>query len=68
MGKVSGDIPGISEGAAWLSRAMAATLYGEDIQTHWDGMQTYDKPELLGDEWEPTDLEVDTQTGKGRAA
>ena len=65
LGKVSGDIPGISEGAAWLSRALAATLYNEDIQTHWDRMQEYDKPELFGDEWEPTELELDAPTKKG---
>jgi cation diffusion facilitator CzcD-associated flavoprotein CzcO len=65
LGKVSGDIPGISEGAAWLSRALAATLYSEDIQVHWDRMQEYDKPELFGDEWEPTELELDAPTRKG---
>ena len=64
LGKVSGDIPGISEGAAWLSRALAATLYNEDIQTHWDRMQKYDKPELFGDKWEPTELELDAPTKK----
>ena len=66
LGKVSGDIPGISEGAAWLARAVAATLYGEDVQAHWEGMQNYDTPELLGDEWEPTDLEVDAQRREGQ--
>lgn len=66
LGKVSGDIPGISEGAAWLARAVAATLYGEDVQAHWQGMRDYDTPELLGDEWEPTDLEVDAQKREGQ--
>jgi cation diffusion facilitator CzcD-associated flavoprotein CzcO len=56
LGKVSGDIPGISEGAAWLSKAIAAKIYNEDIQTHWDAIQAYVEPELLGDEWTPTDL------------
>lgn len=70
MGKVSGDIPGISDGAAWLARAVAATLYGEDIADHWQELQNYDKPELLGDEWEatdlPTDLPTDLSTGAQR--
>jgi len=56
MGKVSGDIPGISEGAAWLANAIAATLYREDIKQHWQDMQDYETPELLGDEWEPSDM------------
>lgn len=56
MGKVSGDIPGISEGAAWLAKAIAATLYREDVEDHWQGMQDYADPELLGDEWEETEL------------
>lgn len=68
LGKVSGDIPGISEGAAWLARSVAATLYGEDVQAHWQGMQDYDTPELLGDEWEATELEVGEQKREGRVA
>ncbi|WP_048646984.1 NAD(P)-binding domain-containing protein [Nitratireductor soli] len=57
LGKVSGDIPGISEGARWLASAIAAKLYGEDVERHWQGMLDYDKPELLGDEWTQTELE-----------
>ena len=56
LGKVSGDIPGISEGAAWLAREIAATLYREDVETHFVAMEAYDKPELLGDEWTETPL------------
>ena len=56
MGKVSGDIPGISQGAAWLAAGIAAALYREDIETHWQALLDYDKPELLGDEWQPSDL------------
>ena len=61
LGKVSGDIPGISDGAAWLSRAVAASLYGEDITAHWQGMQDYDTLELLGNEWQPTDLPTESR-------
>lgn len=56
LGKVSGDIPGVSEGARWLAQAMAATFYAEDIETHWSGLQEYATPELLGDEWRESDL------------
>lgn len=57
LGKVSGDIPGISDGAAWLTRSIAASLYREDVETHWQGMLDYSKPELEGDEWTETDIE-----------
>lgn len=66
LGKVSGDIPGISEGATWLSRAIAASLYCEDVNTHWQAMLDYDTPELLGDEWEPTELESAAQSQRGK--
>ena len=68
LGKVSGDIPGISDGAAWLARSVAATLYAEDVQTHWQAMLDYDTPELKGDEWEPTELELGAQTREGQVA
>ncbi len=59
LGKVSGDIPGISEGAAWLAREIAAVLYREDIDAHWQGLLDYDTPELFGDEWAASDLPGD---------
>ena len=64
LGKVSGDIPGISEGAAWLARDMAATLYAEDVAIHWQAMLDYDKPELDGSEWLASELRTDPRTGK----
>lgn len=60
LGKVSGDIPGISEGARWLSRALSAALYREDIDIHWQNMQDYSKPELQGDEWTASELPAGT--------
>mgnify|MGYP002735293628 CR=1 FL=1 len=56
MGKVSGDIPGISDGANWLASAIAAQLYRQDIEAHWNTLQNYDSPELQGDEWQATPL------------
>ncbi|WP_226781226.1 NAD(P)-binding domain-containing protein [Oceaniglobus trochenteri] len=64
LGKVSGDIPGVSEGAAWLTREIAATLYAEDVEQHWQGFVDYDTPELKGDEWEPSVLESNIKAGK----
>lgn len=63
MGKVSGDIPGISEGAAWLARGLASRLYDEDVAVHYQAMIDYDKPELLGDEWTPSELGATTHSG-----
>ena len=59
LGKVSGDIPGISEGASWLAREMAATLYREDVAGYFQGMIDYSKPELLGDEWTASEIEAE---------
>ncbi len=64
LGKVSGDIPGISEGAAWLARAIASQLYSEDIEEHWQLMLNYKKPELQGHEWTPTELHPNKDQGK----
>ena len=56
LGKLSGDIPGISEGAALLANSIAATLYQEDIAHHWQDMKNYSAPELVGNEWTATPL------------
>ena len=59
------DRPGVSDGAAWLSREIAAKLYAEDVEQHWQGMQDYATPELNGEEWTPTDLpSEDDKKGK----
>ncbi len=64
LGKVSGDIPGVSDGAAWLTRSLAASLYREDVEIHWRDMLDYDHPELTGEEWRPSDLEAPVRSGK----
>jgi cation diffusion facilitator CzcD-associated flavoprotein CzcO len=51
LGKISGDIPAVSEGAALLARAIAAAFYREDVERHYRDLLAYAKPELLGDEW-----------------
>lgn len=50
-GKVSGDIPAVSAGADRLVRGIAASLFAEDVATHYASLQAFDTPELLGDEW-----------------
>jgi cation diffusion facilitator CzcD-associated flavoprotein CzcO len=51
IGKVAGDIPAISVGAAWLADGIAAEFYNRDIEAHWQTLLDFDKPELFGDEW-----------------
>lgn len=55
LGKTSGDIPGVSNGAWRLAEAIVARLYGMDPQRHLDALVAYDEPELLGDEWTDAD-------------
>lgn len=61
LGKVSGDIPAISEGALWLARGIAASLFIRDIDHHWEALQAYEKPELDGSEWTDADAPVTAQ-------
>ncbi|EPX76648.1 NAD(P)-binding domain-containing protein [Salipiger mucosus] len=68
LGKVSGDIPGVSDGASWLARSMAATLYQEDLEAHWQAMLDYETPELDGSEWTATELEPAQQKKEGQVA
>lgn len=56
LGKISGDIPKISEGATLLAQAIAGDLFARDVELHWQSLLAYDKPELAGDEW--TDAEA----------
>lgn len=50
-GKVSGDIPAVSAGAERLVRGITASLFAEDVASHYASLQAYDTPELQGDEW-----------------
>ena len=61
-GKLSGDIPAVSEGAGRLGRAIARSLFVEDRQRHFETLTAYDTAELVGDEW--TDFETHAESGK----
>jgi cation diffusion facilitator CzcD-associated flavoprotein CzcO len=50
-GKVSGDIPAVSAGADRLVRGIAASLFDQDVETHFANLVAFDIPELQGDEW-----------------
>lgn len=57
-GKVSGDIPAISDGAQRLARAIASMLFDADREHHYASLEAFDKAELLGDEWTDADAPV----------
>jgi len=50
-GKLTGDIPAISEGADRLARGIVRALFVADREKHFADLQAFDTPELLGDEW-----------------
>lgn len=60
-GKLSGDIPAVSEGADRLARAIVRGLFVEDREVHFANLQAYDTPELLGDEWRDADAAITSQ-------
>ena len=51
LGNLANDIPAVSEGAERLARGIAASLFVEDREHHWERLQEYAEPELFGDEW-----------------
>ncbi|MBB3965284.1 NAD(P)-binding domain-containing protein [Rhizobium metallidurans] len=57
-GKLTGDIPAISEGADRLVRGIVRSLFVEDRETHFANLQAFDTPELIGDEWAADDAEA----------
>ncbi|WP_426438775.1 NAD(P)-binding domain-containing protein [Bradyrhizobium genosp. P] len=60
-GKLSGDIPAISEGADRLARGLVRELFVEDRARHFESLKAFATPELLGDEW--TDADATQQAG-----
>ncbi|MFT8701468.1 MAG: NAD(P)/FAD-dependent oxidoreductase [Acetobacter orientalis] len=51
-GKVSGDIPAISDGADRLAKGIVSSLFVEDREIHYRNLEQFNTPELLGDEWQ----------------
>jgi cation diffusion facilitator CzcD-associated flavoprotein CzcO len=60
-GKLSGDIPAISEGADRLARGIVRRLFVDDRERHIENLKAFATPELLGDEWRDADAGI-TQT------
>ena len=57
-GKLSGDIPAVSEGAERLARGIARSLFVEDAALHYAALQAFDVAELQGDEWTDADAKA----------
>lgn len=57
-GKLTGDIPAISEGADRLTRGIVRSLFVADREQHFENLQAFDTPELLGDEWADDETET----------
>ena len=55
-GKLSGDIPAVSEGATRLAHGIARAVFVEDKATHFAALVAFATPELRGDEWVDADL------------
>lgn len=51
LGKISGDIPGVSEGAERLTRGIVARLYASDLEHQFQAVRDYDELEVQGHEW-----------------
>jgi cation diffusion facilitator CzcD-associated flavoprotein CzcO len=54
-GKLSGDIPAISEGADRLARGIVRRLFAEDREIHFANLKAFAVPEIIGDEWTDAD-------------
>ncbi len=54
-GKLTGDIPAISEGADRLARGIVRSLFVEDRARHFENLKAFATPEILGDEWTDAD-------------
>jgi cation diffusion facilitator CzcD-associated flavoprotein CzcO len=61
-GKLSGDIPAVSEGAERLARGIARRLFVEDRARHYAALEAFDVPELQGDEWQDANALVPALT------
>ncbi|ANL29130.1 FAD dependent pyridine nucleotide-disulfide oxidoreductase protein [Rhizobium phaseoli] len=65
-GKLTGDIPAISEGADRLARGIVRSLFVADREKHFENLQAFDTPELLGDEWTDAETEVPAELSSER--
>ncbi len=63
-GKLTGDIPAISEGADRLARGIVRALFVADREAHFANLQAFAVPEILGDEWPDAALATTRQAAE----
>jgi cation diffusion facilitator CzcD-associated flavoprotein CzcO len=61
-GKLSGDIPAISEGADRLARGIVRRLFVDDAAAHFENLKAFATPEIHGDEWRDADAAAAHET------
>ena len=62
-GKLSGDIPAISEGADRLARGIVRRLFVDDAAAHFESLKAFATAELHGDEWRDADAAAEQTAG-----
>jgi cation diffusion facilitator CzcD-associated flavoprotein CzcO len=67
-GKLTGDIPAISEGADRLARGVVRSLFVEDRAVHFENLQAYTTPEITGDEWQDAEMPGPEKGSESHAA
>ena len=63
-GKLSGDIPAISEGADRLARGIVRRLFVDDAAVHFDNLKAFATPEIHGDEWHDAEAGAEQTAGE----
>jgi cation diffusion facilitator CzcD-associated flavoprotein CzcO len=65
-GKLSGDIPAISEGADRLARGIVRRLFVDDAAAHFESLKAFATPEIHGDEWRDADADADHRVAQSK--
>jgi FAD-dependent urate hydroxylase len=50
-GKLTGDIPAVTQGANRFAQGVASAFLAEDIDHFYERLQAFDTPDVNGDEW-----------------
>lgn len=50
-GKLTGDIPAVTQGANRFAQGVASAFLAEDINHFYERLQAFDTPDVNGDEW-----------------
>lgn len=62
-GKLTGDIPAVTQGAKRFAQGLAAAFLSEDIEHHYARLRAFDTAEVNGDEWVDEPLPVPERAG-----